>query len=339
MAIWTDLITPAEATGYIRAALEDLEINQPSLNRYLPSEYVEDISVRFVKGRAGFVAEARFRAFDAEPEFAGSTQGQRVTIDLPALSQQRALSEWDQLRNRNASDESILVSIQKELVNVARAIFDRIERLRGTVISTGRATVTQSNFAFDDDFGRKASHTATVPTLWTTGAQSRLTDLVANMDLYATSNDGRLPGRMVMSRQGFRALASGNEFTITLANGTVRPADQDSLRTALDREGLPEIEIYGRSTAGGLVLPADRIFFLPEPVDPIEGESDFGKTYWGRTLTSMDPKYNIAQGDQPGVVAAATKAEQIPHIAGVESDAIALPVLGNADLSLSLKVI
>lgn len=337
--LWTDLITPAEATGYIRAALEDLEINQRSLNRYLPSEYVTDISVRFVKGQNGFVAEARFRAYDAEPEFAGTSKGRRVTVELPALGQQRAISEYDQLRNMGASDAVMLVSVQKELRNVARAIFDRIERLRGYVLATGRAMVDQDNFGFEDDFGRSASHTTAATTLWTTPEVSRLRDLTAWLDIYSDSNDGQEPGIMVMSKKGFRALASGTEFSLVLADGTVRPGDLDAVRTRLDREGLPEIELYDRSTAGGKVLPANSLFFLPAPVDPVEGESDLGKTYWGRTLTSLEASYDLQPGEQPGVVASVHKTERIPHIAGVESDAIALPVLGDADKSFVAQII
>lgn len=341
MALWTDLITPAEATGYIRTALEELEANQPSLARWLPNVFVPDISVRFRKGQKGYVAEARFRAFDAEPEFAGGFSGQRVTIELPALSQQRAVSEYDQLRNMNAPDEAIRDAIFDELQAVAVAISNRIERLRGTVLATGRATVNQSNFGFDDDFGRSASHNATVAALWSTGTGvSRLTDLTGALQTYSDANDGTLPGAMVMPRRVLRSLSSGDEFSLTLANGTSRPADADSLRTQLDREEIPPFYIYDRATAGGRVLPNDTILFLPAPVDPNQGTATaLGASYWGRTLTSMEAGYALARTEQPGVVAAATKADRIPHIAGVESDAIALPVLGDADLSLALKVL
>lgn len=338
MAIWTDLITPAEATGYIRAALQDLEENNQSLNRWLPNEEVSDISVRFVKGQSGFVAEASFRAFDAEPEFAGGFSGQRVTLELPAIGQQRVISEYDQLRNRNAPDEAIRDSILKELRAVAQAIFDRIERLRGTVLATGRATVNQSNFGFDDDFGRRASHTTAAAQLWTAPSVSRLADLTAWLDVYAASNNGATPGTMLVSRKGFRALATGDEFSLVLANGTVRPGDLDAVTTVLDREGLPTPVIYDRSTSGGRVIPENTMLFLPAAGDP-NGDSALGQTYWGRTLTSMDPAYDIAPGEQPGVVVAAHKSERIPHIASVESDAIALPVLGNADLSFAARII
>lgn len=339
MALWTDLISPAELTGYVRTALSDLEINQPSLARYLPNEEVADIAVRFVVGRAGLVAEASFRAFDAAPELAGGLTGARKTLELPAIGQRRVISEYDQLRNRNASDETLRDSILKEARNVAKAIADRMERLRGTVLETGKATVNQANFGFDDDFGRTGTHTTAAGTLWSTGPTvSRLTDLTAWMDIYSASNDGALPGVMLMSRKGFRALASGDEFSLILANGTKRPGDRDSINATLDREGLPPIEIYDRSTSGGRVISENKLLFLPAPVDT-NGDSELGKSYWGRTLTSMDPEYGLADSEQPGVVVGANKSATVPHIATVESDGIALPVLGNADLSFAARII
>lgn len=339
MALWTDLITPAELTGYVRAALEDLEVNNKSLARWLPNTFVSDIQVRFNKGQKGLVAEAQFRAFDAEPEIAGGVSGQRVILELPALGQKRVLSEYDQLRMRNASDAVLQNSILQEADNVARAIADRIERLRGTVLETGKATSTQANFSFDDDFGRSAGHTVTAPALWSLANTDRLSQIAAWMEVYRTSNDGADPGTVLMSRRAFTALASGDQFKTVMVGGATRPAIEGEVREYLSAAGVPPIEIYDRRTSAGRVLSDDKILMLPAPVDPNGGFSRLGATFWGQTLTSMEPTYGIADVDQPGVVVGAHKADTIPHIASVESDAIALPVLANADLSFVAKVL
>lgn len=339
MALWTDLITPAELTGYVRAALADLEENNKSLARWLPNTFVNDISVRFVKGRTGLVAEAQFRAFDAEPEIAGGVSGQRVTLDLPALSQKRVISEYDQLRARNASDDVLRNSIIKEAGEVARAIADRIERMRGTVLETGKATSVQENFSFDNDFGRSAGHSVTAPALWSTASADRLEQIQAWMEVYRTSNDGADPGTMLMSRRVFTALAQGDQFKTSLLGGASRPAIQGEVVDYISAAGLPTIEIYDRRTKSGRVLSDDRLLLLPAPVAPNEGDSLLGATFWGQTVTAQEPSYGIADVDQPGVVVGANKSETIPHIASVESDAIALPVLANADLSLVAKVL
>lgn len=338
MALWTDLITPAEATGYVRAALSDLEINNQSLARWLPNVEVSDITVRFVKGQTGFIQEAEFRAFDAEPSMAGSSSGQRITLELPALGQNRPVSEYDQLRLRNAPDQVIRDSILKEIKNAARAVADRIERLRGTVLNTGKATIAQGNYVSDDDFGRSGTHNVTAAVLWTAPTTSRLTDLGAWTDVYRATN-GDDPGAMLMSRRAFRALAAGNEFATQLVGGISRPALEADVRSIISSAGLPEIYIYDRSTKSGKVLPDDRLLFLPAPVDPQSGQSEMGSTFWGQTLTSMDSSYAIEPSEQPGVVVGAYKNEKPPMIAEVVSDAIALPVLANANLSFVAKVL
>ncbi|WP_324644159.1 major capsid protein [Pseudarthrobacter sp. LT1] len=339
MALWTDLITPAELTGYVRTALEDLEVNRTSLAPWLPNTFVNDITVRFVKGQAGLVAEASFRAFDAEPEIAGGVTGQRVTLEMLPLGQKRIISEYDQLRARNASDEVLRNSILKEAKNVAKAIADRIERLRGTVLETGKATVNQGNVFFDDDFGRTAGHTLTAAQLWSTSSVDRLTYLQTLVSTYKATNDEEDPGAIVMSKRVFTALAAGDQFKTTLVGGATRPAIEDEVRQYLVSAGLPPVTIYDRRTSGGRVLSDNKLLLLPAPVDPMAGESDLGGTFWGQTLTSQEADYQLADVEQPGVVVGAHKATSIPHIATVESDAIALPVLANANLSLVATVL
>lgn len=339
MALWTDLITPAELTGYVRTALEDLEVNQSSLAPWLPNTFVNDINVRFVKGQAGLVAEASFRAFDAEPEIAGSTTGSRVTLEMLPLGQRRIISEYDQLRMRNASDEVLRNSILKEAKNVARAIADRIERLRGTVLETGKATVNQGNVIFDDDFGRAAGHTTTATSLWTTSDVDRLSYLQTLVATYKATNDGAVPGAIVTSDRVLLALAAGDQFKTTLVGGASRPAIAGEVREYLVAAGLPPITVYDRRTSGGRVLSDNKLLLLPPAVNPMEGDSDLGATFWGQTLTSQESEYGLADVEQPGVVVGAHKATSIPHIATVESDAIALPVLANANLSLVATVL
>ncbi|MFI5426061.1 hypothetical protein [Aeromicrobium sp. UC242_57] len=83
MALWTDIIDPATLTGYVREALADIESRKGSLARYLPNREVPDISVRFVAGQAGLVAEASYRAYDAEPEVGKKPGGKRVVLETP----------------------------------------------------------------------------------------------------------------------------------------------------------------------------------------------------------------------------------------------------------------
>lgn len=337
MALWTDIIDPATLTGYVREALADIESRKGSLARYLPNREVSDISVRFVAGQAGLVAEASYRAYDAEPEVGKKPSGKRVILELPAVGQNIPVSEYDQLRTRNASDDVILAQILNTARQVAQAISDRVERVRAVTLRTGVATIAE--IAAADDYGRSGTHTVTAAALWSSATTvSRLTDLQTWCDTYEATN-GVAPGSIVMPRAVFRLLQTGDEFKTSLVGGGSRRATSDQVNEVVEGEGLPPIEVYTRRTAAGLLLPADELLLLPAPVDPDAWEeTQLGATFWGQTLTSTEADWDIADVDQPGVVVGVYRNEKPPMIAEVVSDAISLPVLANANLSFKAKV-
>ena len=59
MALWTDIIEPAELTGYARESLNAYEARKGTLARWLPNREVLSTFVKFVAGSAGLVEEAR----------------------------------------------------------------------------------------------------------------------------------------------------------------------------------------------------------------------------------------------------------------------------------------
>lgn len=338
MALWTDIIDPATLTGYTREALADIERRRGTLARYLPNREVPNITVRFVKGQNGLAVEAKFRAYDAEPEVGKKPAAQRVVLELPAIGQTIPVSEYEQLRTRGASDDVLLSQIYDTARQVAQAISDRMERLRAVVLRTGKATIAE--IAADDDFGRVAGHTVTAATLWNTGTSvSRLADLQSWSDTYEATN-GVAPGAIVMSRRVARTLAQGDEFKTSLVGGGSRPATVADVNSIIEGAGLPPIEVYTRRTQAGLVLPDNELLLLPEPVDTDDWEgTQLGATFWGQTLTSQEPGWGIEDAEQPGVVAGVYRNEKPPMIAEVIGDAIGMPVLANANLSFKATVL
>jgi hypothetical protein len=342
MPLWTDIIDPATLTGYARASLADYEANRGTLARWLPNREVADIAVRFVSGSAGLVDIADFRAYDAEPTIGKGPTGKRVTLELPALGQNIPVSEYNQLRARNANltEETALATIRRTTDIVVRAVSDAIERLRGTVLQTGKATV--AGF-MDDDFGRAAGHTVTAGALWSVAGTDALADLTTWVDTYRDAN-GVEPGAMVVSTRVLRAMGNLTQFKTQLLNGASRPATVEDVRNTASAAGLPPIYTYDRRVSvGGVstkVLADDRVFLLPAPVDPADGMgSELGATFWGQTLTSTAPEWGIEDAEQPGLVAGVYRGEKPPMIAEVISDAIALPVLANANLSFVADVL
>lgn len=340
MALWTDIIDPPTLTGYARRSLEEYEREKGTLARWLPNREVADTVVRFIAGRKGLVAEAQFRAYDAEIEIGAGEGGKRTILELPAVGQNIPVSEYEQLRTRNSGDEVVEKSILATTRRVVAAVSDAVERLRGTVLNTGKATITLNGQTFsDDDFGRSAGHSVTAPTLWTDAAADRLAFLQDIVDIYIETN-GVPPGAIVLPNRGFRAMASGNQFRVQLLNGGSRPATEADVRGIVSGAGLPDIIKYDRRTKSGKVLDDTRLLLLPAPVETTDWEStELGATFWGQTLTSTDERYGIEESEQPGVVTGVYRGEKPPLIAEVIADAIALPVLANADLSLSAKIL
>jgi hypothetical protein len=345
MALWTDLIDPATLSGYARESMADYEARKGTLARWLPNRDVSDIVVRFMKGGTGLIDTARFRAYDAEPEIGARPQARRVTIELPALGLNIPVSEYEQLRLRsgNVNDEEALSTIQNATDAVVRAVADAVERLRGVVLATGRATISQENFQVDDDFGRPAEHQLTAADLWDDSTVSRLDYLRQITEVYQDTT-GEDPGTILVSNRVMRALAAGDEFQTQLVNGGARLPSQQDVRDIVAGADLAPIQVYDRrvSVNGTLTraLRDDTVLLLPAPVGPNDWQgTDLGATFWGRTLTSTDPGWGIAPSDQPGIVTGVWKNERVPMGLEVLSDAISLPVLANADRSLAAQVL
>lgn len=339
MALWTDIITPSELTGYARASLASYEQLKGTLARWLPNREISDIVARFVAGQYGLVEEARYRAFDAEPEIGKRQPGRRVTIELPAVGQNIPVSEYMQLRTRNATDDALRNQILRDTETVVQAVADRTERMRGTILTTGKATIDQSNFKTEDDFVRDPSHSPTAGTLWSAAGADPIGYLETLVDLYV-ADTGEQPGNLVMSRRVFRVMQANGQFSTLLVNGATRPATDADVRAQISGAGIPEIVIYDRRTSAGRVTPDDRVFVLPLAVDVNAWQNtQLGATFWGQTLTSVDPDFGIEPSEQPGIVAGVYRNEKPPMIAEVISDAIALPVLANANLSIAAKVL
>ncbi|MDR6861968.1 major capsid protein [Phycicoccus sp. 3266] len=341
--LWTDIIDPATLSGYARASLADYEARRGTLARWLPNREIADIVARFVQGANGLVDTAKFRAYDAEPEVGKRRPGKRVTLELPALGQNIPVSEYEQLRARggNVSDAQALAAIQQTTDAVVRAVADSIERLRGTVLVTGKATIAE--IGADDDFGRSAGHTVVAPALWSVAGTDALGQIQGWCDTYVDTN-GEMPGSIVMSTRAARALAKLDQMKTQLLNGASRPATLQDVNDTIVAAGLPPIELYDRRVqvdgVAQKVVSDDRVLLLPAPVatDDWMG-TELGATFWGRTLTSTDSDWGIADAEQPGLVAGVYRNPKPPMGVEVIGDAIGMPVLANANLSFAADVL
>lgn len=339
MALWTDLITPAELTGFARAAVEDVERQKATLARWLPNYSVPDVVVRTIVAADGNGALAQYRAFDAETPIGSGGTGTRKVFELLPLGLKERVSEYDQLRARgNDAQAMIIGGIEKAAQRVANAVVDRLEVARGQAIDTGALTINENGVVQTMTFGRPGGNTVTAATLWS-GAAKPLDDLIAWGDVFAAGNQGNQPGAIVTSKRVVAALQRNADIRglVATVGGTPGIVSIDALSAVLASYGLPPITIYDRKIRGNNVLPDNKVYLLPAAVDP-NGQSELGATFYGETLEAGEPEYGIGATDQPGLVVGAWKTKD-PIAVWVHSNAIAMPVLVNPVASMVATVL
>lgn len=345
MPLWTDLIDPVEATGIARDEQYLIEQQKGgTLARYLPNVFVDSDHVKFYPSANGLVDTARYRAFNAPPEVGKGAPLVGKTIDLPPISRTEPIDELTQKEIRRMSDDRIRKSIESAIRRNVQAISMRQELTRGILIETGKVTVDQDNIWISDDYGRNAALTVTAGALWSGVGVDRLDAINTWCEVYRTYNNGAMPGQIVFGSQAWAAFARGSQFATLLANGATRPGVKAEILALAESAGLPPMEIYDRSVSvDGVttkVLPANKIYLLPEPVDPYdENGSLLGATYWGRTVTSDYASWAIEPDEQPGIVCAVFNDEHVGSSIRVEGDSLGEPVAVNANASMTVTVV
>ena len=340
MALWSDVIDPATLTGYTRKHITELD--STGLARFLPNSFHKKIVIGFNRSDNGLVEAAEFRSYDAEIEIGEAKGGSKVYLELPALGQKFPVSEYDQLRLRDAGDAEVRAEVLGSAKKVAKAIMDRMEYQRGQVLTTGAVVVDQARFALNESFGRSAEMDVTIPALWSNPTADALQQLRDLIDAYKLKND-EAPGALLMSTKALMALGRLDIFKSSTTNP--RPASPDELRNILDSYDIPRIETYDRKVklrGKGIqrTTPEDRIFFLPAAGGANDaGSTQLGGSFWGQTLTSSELSWGIEASARPGVVTGAYRNEKPPVRAEVIGDAIGMPVLANPDLAMVAKVL
>ncbi|WP_328967966.1 major capsid protein [Streptomyces sp. NBC_00239] len=338
MQLIDEFATPAELTGYARAALADRDENQFSLDRWLPNRTINDLSYRFTRGGGGLTEAATFRAYDASSPVGTRPGGARVSGELPPISRKIAMGEYERIRRRNIDTQNAEIrdAMLDDGVRQARAIEARMELARGEALFTAGVNLNEEGVQAAVDFGRTAGHSVSAATPWSTFATAdAYGDLSSWLDTYNTTN-GRLPAYTLMSRKIYNFLRRNVGLT-KLANTQNPPTvlTRDALNTVLGDFDIPPVVIYdAQVSVGGVatrITPEDKILFLPEFGDAL------GQTLWGVPVEADDPRYGLA-GSEAGIAVGAYKSED-PQTIWTRATAIALPVVAAPDLSFVADVL
>jgi hypothetical protein len=262
-------------------------------------------------------------------------------------------TEYEQLRARggSVSDQQTINTILATTDLLVRSVADAIERLRGITIDTGKATITQDNYRMDDDFGR--------PAALTVHRAGAVVGRGHGPDQPADHLAGPVPGRDGSHRPGTgqdvgclghvdpRAAVAGVGHPVRHRARRRRvPPRRPSTRSG--RCCSPTASRRSSSTTGASRSPARSPGSCrttgSTPCRRRSTPNDFagtelGATFWGRTLSSLEAGWGIEDTEQPGIVTGVFRNEKPPMGVEVFADAIGEPVLANADLSMSVKVL
>ena len=337
--LWTEAITPAELTGFARAAVEDVERAKGTLAPFLPNESVPDVVVRTVLESDGTGELAQYRSFDAETPIGSGGKGKRNVYELLPLGLKERVGEYDQLRRNAQAMDLVKAGIENATLRVSQAVVDRLEVGRGQVLDTGKLTIEENGVYQVVDFGRPGSHDFAPNTPWNLGAGDPVQELVGWCDAYADANQGSQPGVILTSRKVVAVLQRSESIRAIVATLAGAPGivSREALDAALTSFGLPPIRIYDRKIRGVPVLNPDAVYLLPAP-GAVTGTSPLGATFYGQTLEASEPEYGLAAVDQPGLVVGSWKTRD-PIGVWVHSNAIAMPIMVNPAASMVIRVI
>lgn len=354
MLLNTDYYTPDELSGFGRAALADMQVNQFKLSRWLPNTEVDDLMYRFGKGGDGLIKAANYRGFDVEADLTGRTGVARTTGELPPISRKIMLTEYDRLRMRANPEGPIANQILSDAQIVVGEIAARIELARAEAIEKGQVNFPELGGGAID-FGRKSTHTNVAPAVaWTNTATSTpITDLLSWVETYAASNGGKVPGVILTSRKAFNLLLRSAEVRslgATLA-GSPTIVSQATLSNVLSSYGLPPVETHDGQIANAdgtarrlfaetsvMLLPSGNIATEDaSPLAPVGADFTgnlLGVTMYGIPGHALESEF--AQDQMAGLFVGNYHTVEPPRIWTLAS-AISVPVLNNANLVLQAK--
>lgn len=325
MALWTDLISPADLTGFGRQVAEDYDTDVTA--QLLPNVFVDDVVYSFtVNGRVQDTAQ--YRAFDAETPIGTVAGAEEKTARLLPVGLKKRFSEYDQLRRRASnSPESVQAAADRLAGEVSRAAVDRVRLARAEALVSGSLSLNENGVVQNIDFGRRPEFTATAATAWNEDGDA-IADLEQWRDAFVEEN-GVEPTHIVVSTAAFSALSKSETIRAYLGNN-VSVVDRASINGVLANYGLPQLTVNDARVAGQRLIPSDQLIMA------VAGQA--GGTVWGTTVEADDPRYGLASADLPGLVVGAYQ-EDDPNTKWIRSNGIALPVLADSNLTFSATVL
>lgn len=323
MALWTDIVDPAELTAFSRVAQENTDTG--ILNTVLPNLFQDEVKFTW-KVNQILADEAEYGEFDTEAPIGQNAAAEEKTMRLLPISRKNPISEYEQLTD----PEAVSARADEKAIEITQFITNRINRARAEVLVTGRLNLKENGIVQNVNFGRAAKLTNAAPaSAWSASGADPISDLQKwaeeLVDTGGVPPEYLIASTKIASAMGSAIAAAGY---ITTSSPTVSRA---AVNEVLQAHSLPTLTVYDGRLLKRRYIPEDTLVLAP-------ASGLAGRTVFAPTVESRDPRYNLPAGEASGIVAGLYR-EDDPPIAWVLGKAISVPVLSNPDTTLSAKVL
>ncbi|MCA1571912.1 MAG: major capsid protein [Chloroflexi bacterium] len=343
MGYITDVVTPAQLTGYVR---EEVTGGLP-FDELFPERQVDDIVYELENvDLTGFNEVARYRTWDTAPPIGRRPGIALIGGEIPPLGFGYRLNEQDlgrlgRVRNGigERTDQRVVDTIYNDARRAANAVQNRITLTHGQLLSTGSVILSElgnvaANQGIQATFAVPANQLNVVPAvLWSTRATSTpLDNLVDWETIYADNNNDVYPDEWWISRAAALDLRLSAQLRDHMDTVRVpaRITDAD-VAAILDEFGVQGririVDIRRPPLAGGGRQPV-------LPVRTVIGV----RAGMGATLFGIPPIVNVMDGnaridlrEAPGLVAYAFDEIRPSPAAFTFCEGVALPVLTDSN--------
>lgn len=284
-----DLADPVELQGFVRTvAAPQFRL----INEVLPSEVIDDLDYRFIKGDLTGMDIATYRAFDAEADIGTRAGVSRVSGELPPISKKMILGEEQRLRLRSLLRQGGAVAdLSSEIFNdaerLAIAVLGRLERAAADAVVNGQVQIQENGVEARATFGYTAANRKVAALSWLDPNADVVGELTTWVEAYSALSGGRRPAYMQLSLRYRNALLRNNGIRSALGVGTGSPAlvTQPQLNSVLEAYGLPTFVTYDttvRMNGQDVRTIAEDIGLLMPP------DGELGRTFYGTTAEALE---------------------------------------------------
>lgn len=335
--LWTDVIKPADATGFSREIVERDEAAPGALGDVFPSIQVNDVTYEWELNHK-HQDIAAFRSFNAESKIIGGGQFETRTAKLIPMSVKQPFKEYDRIRRMGQnSPETVQAAFDRLNREVTESMVRRTILARGEALSTGKLSIREEGLIQNVDYERREDFTKTLATGWDGDGADPIRDLESLREEYVNENGG-VWSQAITSSKVISTLLRATGLRDYLGTNAPSLLTRDAVTQILQSYGFPAFTIVddfvtfadpitGQRTRKR-VLPEDSVIFAAP---------NAGATVWGITAEAGEPEYGLA-GDLPGMVSGAYKTND-PLTYWVHANATVLPVLINANATMKVKVL